>query len=181
MTILKRRWFAFIILALTVILTVGLSGGRALSASKNEVLSVYINGADGSGLSIANDLRARADSAAEMANIAERNGAKANLINVVREKAQALLETASVKEASRLHGELGSAVGALETALEGAALSESDRTALLKNSEEFLSRGRVIDKDHVYNDKVEAFNETLSGFPANLIARIAGIGPLETF
>lgn len=102
----------------------------------------------------------------------------------LRKTAQALekLEKASSpQDYYRANQALEEAVDALYTALEGAELPERQEKAAYRQYNNFCGRQNSLRLDDAYNGKAEEYNRLCGGFPAWVIARVTGNGPLPVF
>lgn len=178
MRVLKKRSFAWCVLAVCVLLSLSLSGGGALREYRNETLEIFVMGINGDGLSIDNDLRARADAAIALADAAD--ALTIESAGAVRQAAENLAAADTIRLKYTANEALTSAVQALETEMKSAGLADSQRESLARHGVELRSRADTISRD-VYNDKAAQFNSSLSAFPASFIAMISGVSPVELF
>lgn len=181
MTLVKKRWFAYLTLALAVVLTIFPGGARGLLSQRAAAVAAFETGETEMTKSIAEHLQIRAESALSIAKIAERSEAPSALIEPVQAAGSALLAAPPIGEAAKLNETLDDAAGALMDALKSETLADRDRANANAFYAEFLSSGRNIKGDAFYEARAAAFNKLLNTFPAGIIARAAGIGPLESF
>ncbi|MGI6151883.1 MAG: hypothetical protein ACOYIR_08060 [Christensenellales bacterium] len=182
---LKRRGVAAIIAAVVMVLTFFASGGAKLSALRSEADRIFYSGERGDGLSIYGDLNTRLDCAYNMGIIARRSGGEGSgelgaVQSAYDALAQALNSNAPKGSLAALNRELSNAVETLYRAMEGYALSDTDETLVARQYRNFLSANDTISHGG-YNLHAAEFNQTLSAFPANVIALFAGVSPLDYF
>ena len=180
----ENRSLAWTVFAVAVVLTVVFSGGGALRAQRKAAADVFYYGINNDGLCISADMTERIAAARNLADLAGRyESVSADLASAVDSAADAAEADAKSGSLSRLATEnaaLGRAVEQIYTALENASLSEADSTFALSQYKEFTSRGLTISRDG-YNARAEAFNETISAFPASMVARFSGVSGLGLF
>ncbi len=182
---LKSRGVAAAIAVVVMVVTVFASGGAKLSALKSQADDVFYSGVSGDGLSIYGDLNMRLENAYNICTIAKRSGGDGSVELVSVQSAYDALAAALNDKAPRaslpaLNRELTSSVETLYRAMDDYALSETDETLIARQYRSFLSANDTISHDG-YNAKAADFNETLSGFPANIIAALTRVKPLEFF
>lgn len=182
---LKRRGVAAAIAVLVMAGTLFASGGAKLSALRNEADNVFYSGVKGDGLSIYGDLNTRLDCAYNLGIIARRSGGEGSDELAQAQSAYDALAAGLNKKAPRaslaaLNRDLTNAVETLYRAMEAYSLSETDETLIARQYRAFLSANDTISHD-AYNVRAADFNEILSGFPANLIAGLTGVAPLDFF
>ncbi len=180
----ENRSLAWTVFAVVVALTVVFSGGGALRAQRKAAADVFYYGVNNDGLCISADMTERVAAARNLADVAGRyESVSADLASAVDTAADAAEADAKSGELSSLatqNAALGRAVEQLYTELENASLSEADTTFALSQYKEFVSRGLTIGRDG-YNARAEAFNETISSFPASVVAKVSGVGSLGLF
>jgi hypothetical protein len=182
---LKRRSVAAVIAIAVMLLTLFASGGAKLSALRNEAEQVFYSGVRGDGLSIFGDLNTRLDCAYNMTIVARRNGGEGTaevdgVQSAYDRLAQAMNAKASQSSLAALNRELTNAVETLYRKMEGYALSDTDETLVARQYRNFLSANDTISHDG-YNMHAAEFNQTRSAFPANIIALLTGVTPLDYF
>lgn len=178
---LYNRALAFGLVIPFVLLVIVLSGGSALAKERAQTESVFYDGVEGDGLSIRHDLDARLDAAYNMLTLAQRSNLRDDpLLEAIRQDHAALTEDVGIAESYALDQALDRDVKQLYARAEEMGLSEEDQRLLEKQYYEFLSREQTIGHDG-YNAQAQAFNQTLSAFPASLIGSLYGVEPLEYF
>lgn len=180
----RRRTAAAIAIAVMVI-TVFASGAFGLSSLRSKADGVFYNGVSGDGLSIYGDLNTRLECAYNIGIVAQRAGADQSgeytgMMSAYDSLSAALERDASREDLASQNQDLDGAVEKLYRALDGYSLSDTDESLVAKQYRTFLSADDTISHDG-YNSRATDFNDTLSGFPANLIAAMTGIKPLELF
>lgn len=177
-----RRPLTARIIALILVLAavVGLGGGK-LAAKAADVRALYEQGMRGDGLSIASDLNARANAAANILAMAESLlGQDDALVTEARAALDGLNAAEGPAAQYQANARLASAVDALYQQLVPLAEKEGKADTLQTQWSEFLSRQDIIQHDG-YNEAAQAFNETLGGFPAVLLGGIWQIEKVELF
>lgn len=180
MHILKNRAFAWCVFALAVVLTITLSGGGGLQSMRGDVEAIFYHGVNHDELSIDRDLHARTEAAYNLMTIAEKYGVDSATIHAVSESREETTKRDSISACYAANGKLTQAVESLYTALDAAELSDADKTFAYNQYKEFKARADTIGRDP-YNQRAEAYNQSLNGVPAKWIAGLAGVKPLELF
>jgi hypothetical protein len=182
MGLLKNRKFACVVLAVCILSSIFLLGGGALRNDRHDVLAVYTEGTDTS-LSTRHSMDAYLDRAAERANMlaeqATKLGADDALVQAVREGAAAVASKEQLAERHEAYAELTAKVETLYTALERDNIEGRLVDAKFAYSE-YKGAVSLIQNDQ-YPAIASRFNDKLRGFPANLIAGLFGVEPLNTF
>lgn len=151
-------------------------GGAKLSAYESRTAAAFSDGM----YSIAADLDARLNSAANLATVAEKvSGVSAEAIDGVRQAIDGVNAAEGPAGKSEADGALAQAVNALYD--EAAALADANQYDLVAGElAEFNARGNTI-RNNDYNSRAQAFNETLAGQPAKLIGALWGIEEAEYY
>lgn len=167
-------------LALALVAVVGLGGGK-LAAKAADTAALYERGMRGDGVSIASDLTARANAAANILTLGEGLlGQEDALVAGARAALDDLNAAEGPAARYEANARLASAVDALYQQLAPKAEQAGKADMLQTQWSEFLSRQDIIRHDG-YNEAAQAFNETLRGFPAVLLGRIWQIEEVELF
>ena len=151
-------------------------GGAKLAAYANSTAAAFSDGM----YSIAADLDARLNSAANLATVAEKvGGVSGEAINGVNGAIQAVQAAQGPAAKAAADGALAQAVNALYD--EAVALADQNQYDLLAGElAEFNARGNTI-RNNDYNSRAQAFNDTLAGQPAKLIGALWGIEEAEYY
>lgn len=183
MRFLKNRKFAAVVLAACVFASIFLLGGGALRNNRYDILRVFSDGTDTS-LSTRHSMDAYLQRAAERANALAEQGvkleAKESLVEAVRTYAQVVSTShVALDERHLAYQNLTAAVESLYTQLE----RDNDEIDLLDAKlaySDYKSAVNMIQNDQ-YPVLASEFNQSLKEFPANLIAAMFAIKPLNTF
>ena len=177
MKILQNRTVAIIITAIIVIAAIFLSGSMKLGRERSAVEQMFYSGVENDGYSIERDLTARIEAAYNLMSIGGKYIGATETVSTAlsgaREELNAAENIAAKYAANR---KLTEAVEDYYTVLETKNLSEQDTQFAIKQYREIKSRNMTISRDG-YNEKAQAFNNTLNGFPASIF----GVAPLEMF
>lgn len=151
-------------------------GGAKLAACANSTAAAFSDGM----YSIAADLDARLNSAANLVTVAEKvSGVSAGSAEAVRSAVDAVNAAEGPAAKAAADAALDSAVNALYD--EAAALADTNQYDLLAGElAEFNSRGNTI-RNNDYNSRAQEFNDTLAGQPAKLIGALWGIEEAEYY
>lgn len=182
---LRRPLTARIIaLALVLAAVVGLGGGK-LAAKAADVAALYEKGTPIAGgaavISIPEELTARAQAAAGIVGMGKTLlGMTDPLVTSAAEALDALYDAEGPAEQYAANTQLAAAINSLYQQLKPIA-DESDRGQTLQTQwSEFLSRQDILSQSS-YNEEAQAFNKTLSSFPAVLLGGIWQIEKVELF
>ncbi|MBQ3423889.1 MAG: hypothetical protein IJH38_01665 [Clostridia bacterium] len=178
----ENRVIAFIVLAVCILVSVFGLGGMAVARERNKVLSVYDRGADPS-LSTRHSVDAYLDSASEnaslMASEAGLHRPSSKTIDDVAELADKLATVSDTNARYEVFSSLKTAVDKLYDDMyrevEGA-----DFKNFKVAYDNFWENVNMIKYDD-YGKLAARYNDMISGFPASIVAGIAGQGALNTF
>lgn len=177
----ENRAVAWVVFALCVIFSLSFSGGRALTNLRQDVGDIFYNGVTGDGLCIDKDLTVRSENAYNIASTASGYASiDAALVSAAKDASNELAAAETIGARYAANVKCQRAVEDLYTAIDNASLSEKDSAFAYKEYKEFQSRADTISRDP-YNQRAQAFNQTLSGFPASLLGGLQGVKPLELF
>lgn len=177
----ENRVIAWIVLALAVLFSVSFSGGGAMKNMRFETQQIFYDGAAKDGLSINRDLDVRADKAYVLVSIAKSYpGVGEAKIADAEAACKELTESKLIPDRHAANVHLTRAVEDLYTALEQQSMSQTDKDAAYAAYKEVKSRADTISRD-MYNSEARTFNESISKFPANLVAMLTGVEPLMLF
>lgn len=151
-------------------------GGAKLAAYESRTAASFSQGQ----YSIAADLSARENSAANLVTVAEKTaGLDAALADAVRAAIEAAQAAQGPAEKARADTALADAVNALYDA--ASRLADQNQYDLLAGElAEFNSRGNTI-RNNDYNSNAQAFNKALEGPLARLIGALWGVKEAEYF
>lgn len=184
MNIFRSRKTAVAVTAACVLATTLLGSHRSLAAERRAVEATMNQGADGSGASIGGDLKRACDIAANLHTVARKYLAQTNPTSLSRlDAARQGLESAQTagERKAALETLLGESQGVAEELSEHSEVSEADRVYLAGFQIDLAAIADTVRRDP-YNALAREFNEEILGrFPANALARITGVRPLETF
>lgn len=180
MQVLKKRSVAWCVLAVVVLLSLSLSGGGTLREEYRDTQRIFYEGMHRDGLSIDNDLKARALAAQRLCAIAADNALDAALIEAVETSALEVAADGAISARYASNEALTRAFDAVYDALTRSSASADDLLEASKQQAEFLSRADAISRD-IYNEKAQAFNRTRNTFPTQFIALLSGVPELALF
>ncbi len=180
----KRPVAALAVVVLALVSVFGIGGAR-LKGMRSSTARVYSTQQDEYGHSIQGDFAAQTDAAASLIRVAG---------NVLGEQdtdvqnAQAALDAWNAQASAdqpavqyQLNTTLSGAVDVLYTAAADVADSKA-KGQLDDLHDSFTSAQATIQRAAVdYNTRAESYNETVSAFPANVLAGLWDAGPLQTF
>ncbi len=177
----ENRTIAWAVLAVVVLLSISLSGGKAMKDMRVEAQQVFFDGAQKDGLSINRDLDVRADKAYQLTSIASKYyGASDRVLVEAQQACQQLTDAKDIPDRHAANTRLTRAVEDLYTELEKANLSEDDKQNAYSAYKEVKSRADTISRD-MYNSEARKFNDSISRFPANIISDFTGVDELQLF
>lgn len=181
MKLSENRRLAWIVLAVCVMFSLSFSSERALASLRAQVEAVFVSGAHNDGLCINNDLKERAECAYNIASTAS-NYAQidSKLVSAARDASNELSKAETISQKYEANVACQRAVEDLYTAIDNASMSDADRTFVLKQYKEFQSRADTIKRDF-YNQQALKYNDTVSAFPANLLAKLGNIQRMQLF
>ena len=168
--------------ALAVLAGLVFGAHRSVARQAAQVEACFSEGTDGSGYSIAGDLRDRMEYATNLSKIALRYDLNTPAA-AVSEAVSALDSAQGAADRCDADRALGAAVESLNGALLSAGLSEQDEGYRLEYYRNFVSTGDTISHEAVrYNELVADFNRNILGaFPTGTIAGLTGVEELEAF
>lgn len=151
-------------------------GGAKLAGYANRTAAAFAEG----GYSIAADLDARSNSAANLITVAQKvSGVSEESVRAVQTAVEAVNAAEGPAAKAAADAALAQAVNALYD--EASALADAGQYDLLAGElAEFNARGNTI-RNNDYNSRAAAFNETLAGQPARLIGALWGIEEAEYY
>ena len=174
----RKRRIAWILTVSIIILSVFILGGWKLESKRTSVQNYFFDGKNG--FSIANDINVRRECGYNLLTIGERVKADPKKITALKDAISVSHDAMTVREYFEANTALTNAFDSLYSHLLNSDISQEDKRLSAKQSDEFESREKTIQKD-LYNEKALAFNETIAKFPANLIAILSGINRVELF
>lgn len=172
--------FAMLVTLLVVIFSILFGSHRSLTAARNEVEQVYLNGVDGGG-SVFQDLGAYWATASNLASVAEKYLPDAEELDALRSALEGATLTMNENEDQEAYNELKAAAVDVLLLLEVGQLSEKDAQYVRGFRSEMESRSFSIAND-AYNDLALSFNrKVLGAFPANILSRLVSIPSMAVF
>lgn len=151
-------------------------GGAKLAAYADSTAAAFSDGM----YSIAADLDARLNSAANLVTVAKKvSGVSAETIDRVSSAVEAVKSAEGPAAKAAADAVLADAANALYD--EASALADPNQYDLLSGElAEFNARGNTV-QNNDYNSRAQAFNDTLSGQPARLIGALWGVKEAEYY
>lgn len=179
---LQNRSTAWLITICVVVGSVLLGSSISLNKEREHVLSLYYDSRhDAAHHSVESDLQRLAADSSNLLVVAQRYLAADDPYVSGVARARELLETADgPQHAATASAELYAALQDLDTHLRTLALSSDDQSYQRKLMANLNATYRTLQASG-YNSAAVAFNQTLAQFPANLLARIVGVEPLELY
>lgn len=177
MKLLENKGLSIVIMIALIIGGFWLGGYKSLSGLYSDVEKVFFTGEDGDGICIENDLSERAACAVNLVTVAKKYVGESAEVKELSEASSALSAASGSKDiALRLSADnrLEAAMTALYISLEDSSLSEKDDAYRQRLYADFSSRADTISHDP-YNGYAQDYNETLSRFPASLIAAVTPV------
>lgn len=178
----RKRPTAVVALVLAAVVSVFGIGGAKLKAASRQTKAVYAS-TNQYGQSMANDLALRADAAANLIRLCgQALGEEDATVQAAQQALDAWNATDTDHPADQFAANtaLGGAVTTMVQQAEAAGVSSQ---SIDGQYTEFLSRQDIILRtaSNEYNPAAQKFNDTISGFPANLIGTLWGVGEVELF
>lgn len=173
---LKKKAVAVAAACLLAVGSVFGIGGAKLASYANSTSAAFSDGM----YSIAADLDARLNSAANLVTVAKKvSGVSAESIDRTSGAIEAVKSAGGPAAKAAADAALADAANALYD--EAAALADAAQYDLLAGElAEFNARGNTI-RNNDYNSRAQAFNDTLAGQPAKLIGALWGIEEAEYY
>ena len=175
----RKRPTAVVALVLAAVVSVFGIGGAKLKDASRQTKAVYAS-TNQYGQGMANDLALRADAAANLIRLCgQALGEEDATVQAAQQALDAWNATDTDHPADQFAA-LGGAVTAMVQQAEAAGVSSQ---SIDGQYTEFLSRQDIILRtaSNEYNPAAQKFNDTISGFPANLIGTLWGVGEVELF
>ena len=175
----ENRPVAWGILALVALLSISLSGGKAMNDTRSAAEKMFFG--TGGGGNINHDLDTRATESYKLASIASKyisDGDEA--LSKVKDLSQQLQDAKTIDARYAANKDLSSAVEDLYSKVQAAGLSEGDQDDALRAYKDVTAKADSIGRDP-YSDEARKFNESIAKFPANIIAGFTGVRELQTF
>jgi len=172
------------VMAGLILLSMPLGVGKSLSRLREEAAGQFYY--DLAEYSIYDGLEKRREAAENLLTIAERYADSSPQLEAAMDEVEYQIRVCENSydetfiQTVEANGQLGQAAAGLAGALEAAGLSEQDQKypaqllAQLESEQDKIARSS-------YNDAAREFNARLQRFPANILAPIAGVGPLGLF
>lgn len=181
----RKRPVAVLVLVVLALVSVFGIGGARLKGTRSSTAALYSSAQDDYGHSIQGDFAAQTDAAASLIRVA---GNVLGQDDVDVQAAQAALDAWNAEAQAAqpavqyaLNTDLAGAVDLVYTSAADAADAKA-KGQLDDLHDSFTSAQATIERAAAdYNTKAEAYNQTVSAFPANVLAVAWGAGPLQTF
>lgn len=181
----KKRPVAALALVVLALVSVFGIGGARLAGTRSATAKVYSAQQDEYGHSIQGDFATQTDAAASLirvaGNVLGQEDADVQVAQAALDAWNAEADADQTVVQYELNTRLVGAVDLVYTA----AVEEADSKAkgqLDDLHDSFTSAQATIERAAAdYNTRAEAYNETVSAFPANVLAALWGAGPLQTF
>ena len=177
MKLLENKAVSIVLMVVLIAAGTWLGGWKGLSSLYSKAEDVFFVGEDGDGICIENDLSERAAAAGNMVTIARKYLGDSQEVKALSDASSALTATEKNRDiATRLAANqaLDTAMTALYQRLETENLSDQDETYRQRLYADFNSRNDTISHDP-YNQYAQTYNQTLAGFPANLLAALTPV------
>jgi len=179
--ILLKKNAAVAITAVIILFSMTVGAGRGLGNMRKTVYNIFYTGTDNDNISIENDMRARIDTAYNLASVAKKyfGGDDKVLLDVLSAR-ESLIQADSILLKYNANLNLTMACDDLYLALKDAEMSEQDANYRESLNNSLKSRNNTIEYDmRIYVAQAVEFNNKLNAFPAAL-ARIFGlVKPLD--
>lgn len=184
MKVLNNRRVAWIVLALSVVISIVGMGGGHLAAQRRDIMRVFNAGIDDS-FAVRFSMDAYLENCAEYASVM----AEEYKLHVRKDDPSAanLVELASMigdgddlENRYSAYKAMCSAVESLYTDFHAASVTEEDQTLFSHAYSNFQGEVSKIEYDE-YHALAEKFNRRCETFPANFVCRLLGIEPMSTF
>ena len=181
MKLFESKALSLVLMLVLIAAGTWIGGYKGLSGLYADTEAVFYTGEDGDGICIANDLSERVIAATNLVTVASKYaGVKHAAAAVTEASAELSAELSAtardghIAKISERNRKLDSAVTALYNALGEEALTEQHEKYRQSLYADFTSRGHTISHDP-YNKYAQAYNETLKGFPAGLLASVTPV------
>lgn len=174
MKILESKALCLMLMVVLIAAGTWIGGYKGLSGLYSDVESVFFTGEDGDGICIANDLSERAIAATNLVTVASNYAGVQDEAQAVSAAAAELSNSSDIASMSRFNQKLDTAMTALYNVLGEENLMAQHEKYRQSLYADFTSRGHTISHDP-YNSHAQAYNETLQGFPAGLLASVTPV------
>ena len=178
MKILESKALCLVLMVVLIAAGTWIGGYKGLSGLYSDVESVFFTGEDGDGICIANDLSERAIAATNLVTVASNYpGVQGEAQAVTAASAELSAELSATSRDGRIarlserNQKLDTAMTALYNVLGEENLMAQHEKYRQSLYADFTSRGHTISHDP-YNSHAQAYNETVQGFPAGLLASV---------
>lgn len=184
MKILNNRKTAWIVLALSVVISIAGMGGGHLVAQRRDVMQVFNSGIDDS-FAVRFSMDAYLENCAEYAQtMAEEYrlhiGNHDESANNVIELASMIGDGDDLENRYSAYKALCAAVESLYTDFNAASVADADQTLFSRAYSNYQGEVSKIEYDE-YHVLAEKFNHKCEAFPANVICGLFGIDSMSTF
>jgi hypothetical protein len=181
MEFFKKKFNAWMITLITIILASVIGSGSSLNKFKNKTENIFYLGESKDGTGIQHDLEVIMSDSTNLTVVARRYIDKDHgLINAVSKSKETLNSAKTPGAKYREMQNLLISVTELYAYLGDLPLSEKDQNFRKSLYADINSRNIIISRN-IYNQRAREFNRTLDYFPANILSNITFVSPLELF
>jgi len=171
---------AVILTAVIVVISIFSGAVRSLNKMRNDAVLTFENGALRDGVSVANDIKRRANLAWDMALIAEKYIGETDTTKKMKEFIDKFEKEKDIANKFKISSDIAKAASELYSAIDKQILT--DELHLKKWSDIYteLAKENTIKNDK-YNNEAFVFNQKLNKLPARLIKRLGLIEELPVY
>ena len=181
MKLFKKNSVAVIVFALTVILSILLSGHAALVKEANKVEDIFYNGERGDGLSIYSDLKDLVDTSRNILSLCQKvTDASAQELTELNQVISDYQSAQTPSEYYQIYSRLISCIDDASALFVIYCEDDTLMNMFEKYASVFSSKMNTISYDP-YNRYVREYEKTLENFPAGLIAKLTGVMEVSAF
>ncbi len=171
MNLLNNKAICLVLMAVLIAAGTWIGGYKGLNGLYSQAEDVFFTGEDGDGICVANDLSERAIAATNLVTVASNYPGVQDEAQAVSAAAAELSNASDIASMSRFNQKLDTAMTALYNAMGELQLTDQHEKYRQSLYADFTSCGHTISHDP-YNQYAQAYNQTLDGFPAGLLASI---------
>ena len=180
MKFLKSRGGAALVTALVVLCCAVFGMGRSLNAVRDHVWNILIEGPNGDGHSVLQDMEVRRNTASNLYTVAARYLDESSE-EMRYLKAVPSLSAAASRDVFGVDRAVTAATDAVFQELEHVGLSEKDAKYVSGFRAELDSRAGAIARDPYFDQAIRFNTETLAAFPASLARTLKMVEPLPVY
>ncbi len=174
MKLFENKAISLVLMVVLIAAGTWIGGYKGLNGLYSEAEDVFFTGERGDGICIANDLAERAVAAQNLVTIASNYAgvqAETQAVTAASAELSSAVKGQNIAVLSEKNQKLDTAMTALYNALENQTLTEQHEKYRQSLYADFNSRNDTISHDP-YNQYAQRYNQTLSGFPASLLAAV---------